>query len=310
MIIDMAKAVRLEDEIARRGIRLIGRGERVGPCPVCGGRDRFSINSKKQVWNCRGCGRGGDVIALVQHLDTCDFPTAIRTLTCGEREWGYTKYSPPISSTVKPAVQPVESDTTACTRALRLWDDASPIAGTLAEDYLRRRGLEPPEDDEALRYYGACPFGDARYSCMLGLFRSITTNEPKAITRIALGPAGIKIGKMMLGPVAGCAVKLSPDEDVEQGLAVAEGIETALGAMALGCRPIWAVGSAVAIAKFPVLAGVDALTIVTDHDKNGTGQRAAQECSERWIAAGRECILIIPHAQGADMADIVMRRSS
>ncbi|OLS53779.1 primase-helicase zinc-binding domain-containing protein [Rhodovulum sulfidophilum] len=38
--------------------------ERVGPCPVCGGRDRFGINTARNVFNCRHCG-GGDSIALV-----------------------------------------------------------------------------------------------------------------------------------------------------------------------------------------------------------------------------------------------------
>ena len=66
-----ARAVRIEDEIVRRGIKLRGKIERVGPCPKCGGNDRFSINTKKGVWNCRQCGVGGDVIKLVEHLDGC-----------------------------------------------------------------------------------------------------------------------------------------------------------------------------------------------------------------------------------------------
>jgi CHC2 zinc finger len=78
--LDKARAVRIEDEIARRGIILRGKNERCGPCPVCGGDDRFSINVSKQVFNCRGCNVGGDVIALVQHLDGCDFITAATTL--------------------------------------------------------------------------------------------------------------------------------------------------------------------------------------------------------------------------------------
>jgi hypothetical protein len=39
--------------------------EWVGPCPKCGGTDRFSINTSKQIFNCRGCSAGGDAIALV-----------------------------------------------------------------------------------------------------------------------------------------------------------------------------------------------------------------------------------------------------
>jgi hypothetical protein len=63
-----ARAVRIEDEVARRSIKLHGRIDRCGPCPRCGGTDRFSINIAKQVFNCRGSG-GGDVLALVRHLE-------------------------------------------------------------------------------------------------------------------------------------------------------------------------------------------------------------------------------------------------
>src|ERR1700747_1273347 len=80
--IAQARAVRIEDEIARRDIKLNGRGpERCGPCAKCGGTDRFAINTSKQGWNCRGCQRGGDVISLVQHLDGCTFDAAIATLS-------------------------------------------------------------------------------------------------------------------------------------------------------------------------------------------------------------------------------------
>ena len=78
-----ARAMPIEREIERRGIgnKLRKQGkEFVGPCPKCGGDDRFSINTAKQVWNCRGCNVGGDVIALVQHLDGGDFKSACITL--------------------------------------------------------------------------------------------------------------------------------------------------------------------------------------------------------------------------------------
>src|SRR5262249_37984472 len=39
------------------------------------------INIKKQVFNCRGCNAGGDVIGLVQHLDDSTFAEAVRVLT-------------------------------------------------------------------------------------------------------------------------------------------------------------------------------------------------------------------------------------
>jgi phage/plasmid primase-like uncharacterized protein len=78
--VEQARAVHIEDELARRGIRLNGKVERAGPCPKCGGDDRFSINITKQIFNCRGCKVGGDIIDLVRHLDGVEFIEACTTL--------------------------------------------------------------------------------------------------------------------------------------------------------------------------------------------------------------------------------------
>ena len=78
--IERARAVPIEDELARRGIKLDGKVERAGPCPKCGGDDRFSINTAKQVFNCRQCHGRGDVIDFVQWLDGVEFLEACTTL--------------------------------------------------------------------------------------------------------------------------------------------------------------------------------------------------------------------------------------
>jgi hypothetical protein len=306
MIIDLAKAVPIEDEIARRSIKLAGRGaERCGPCPRCGtGTDRFSINVKKQVFNCRGCSTGGDVIALVQHLDGCDFRTAVQTLACTERS---------VITTIKPVVKNMALDENENTdRALALWEDASPVDGVpLAESYLRRRGLlNDLLDEQVLRYLGRCPFGDTIHPCLLALYRDIHTNQPKAITRTALGPNGTKVGRLSLGPVGGAAVKIDDDTNVEIGLAIGEGLETCLAARQLGFKPTWSLGSSGAIRSFPVLAGIESLTILVDHDQpdragRQAGQQASIECSQRWTAEEREVRRVLPRRPGADMADVV-----
>ena len=81
-LIQSAKDVRVEDiAAARGGLNLRRSGAQlIGPCPLCGGTDRFAINTKKQVWHCRGCVKGGDGIKLVQHLDGLRFPQAVEHL--------------------------------------------------------------------------------------------------------------------------------------------------------------------------------------------------------------------------------------
>jgi hypothetical protein len=97
--ISRARSVLIEDEIAHRRIELKGKIERVGPCPKCGGEDRFSINTTKQVFNCRGCETGGDVIDLVRHLDGVDFVTACTTLA---------REQPPVKANGKDHAEPRE----------------------------------------------------------------------------------------------------------------------------------------------------------------------------------------------------------
>jgi Toprim domain-containing protein/CHC2-type zinc finger protein len=299
-----ARAVPIADELERRDIELrrVGK-EFIGPCPVCGGRDRFAVNPGKRVWHCRHCDRGGDVIALVQHLNGVDFRMAINMLAGGETR--------PIAPLIKPEPGERQHDDAAnSARALRLWNIADKVAGSVAEQYLRQRGLDVPESDNALRYCSPCPFGPGvTHPCMLALFRDIRSNEPRAIHRIAIGPAGFKIGKMMLGPAAGCAVKLDADWNIEYGLTIGEGIETVLAGTALGFRPAWALGSAGAIRHFPVLPGIECLTILVDHDANNTGQDATRHCARRWSAAGREVRLITPNVEGTDIADILSERA-
>jgi len=64
------------------GARLRRSGtEFIGPCPLCGGHDRFGVNRRKQLFNCRGCGKGGGPIDLEMLLGGGDFVEAVHRLT-------------------------------------------------------------------------------------------------------------------------------------------------------------------------------------------------------------------------------------
>jgi hypothetical protein len=192
----------------------------------------------------------------------------------------------------------------------QIWSESVCASGTLVEKYLASRQLGLPDrHQEVLRFHPSCPFGKgSRHPCMVGLYRDIRTNEAKAIHRTALTSDGKKIDRKSIGPIGGCAIKLTADDDVTEGLTIGEGIETVLAGMALNFQPAWALGAANPIAKFPVLSGVECLTILVDRDASGTGQASALECSRRWTKAGREVFRIVPAALGTDMADIVRER--
>jgi putative DNA primase/helicase len=65
-----------------------------------------------------------------------------------------------------------------------------------------------------------------------------------------------------------------------------------------GYAPAWALGDAGELAAFPVLIGVESITILVDHDLSGTGQQAALRCSARWTSAGREVFRLVPSQPG------------
>ena len=76
-----AQAADILAEAQARGAVLKRTGhEWVGPCPTCGGRDRFGVNTAKRIFNCRGA-CGGDVIEMVMHLDGVSFMQACEALT-------------------------------------------------------------------------------------------------------------------------------------------------------------------------------------------------------------------------------------
>jgi hypothetical protein len=194
--------------------------------------------------------------------------------------------------------------------ATRIWNESIPIIGTAGESYLRQRGivLDRVPNHGGLRWHTRCPWGGNDYlPCIIARYTDAISAEPRGIRR-----RPIKNGEKArtLGPMGGCVVRLWPDEEVTQGLCLAEGIETALYAatriMHRGTllQPMWAAGSANNLENFPVLSGIERLTVLADHDESGRGQEAARRCAHRWARAGREVILRTPKQLGADFNDL------
>ena len=181
--------------------------------------------------------------------------------------------------------------------------------GTLAEKYLNvERGLDLPEDlcGRVLRWH---PGAEA----MLTLYRNILTGEPQAVQRTFLDEDGRKTARKFIGPSGGAAAMLDPFDEVLGGLHVGEGVETCMAARRpdlkpAPLRPIWALGSTGEIAKLPVLAGVESLTLLEENDANGASQRACEACATRWHEAGREVIIVAP-AIGKDINDAIKGRA-
>ncbi len=193
-----------------------------------------------------------------------------------------------------------DNDVDRIAAALRFWEHGKDPRGTLVYRYLASRGLPLPDrlvDGDVIRWHaGAC--------AMLALFRNLHTGQPQAISRTFLTADGIKVERKFLGPVADAAMMLTAFDDITAGLTIAEGFETALATEMLGFKPTWALGSAGAISRFPVLGGIETLTISRETDDGGVNFKAAETCAERWHGAGREVFFITPRIRG-DTADLV-----
>lgn len=301
-LVERARAVRLEDEIERRGIKLKGRIERIGPCPTCGGTDRFAVHIRRQLWNCRGCGKGGgDAISLVVHLDRVEFRQAVETLAGGA--WRPSKPERPIP-TAKP-------DDGHLKLALAIWDVATPISGTAGATYFDKRWiiLADVPGHGGLRFHPRCPWESATAPCIVARYTDAISAEPRGLWRRPIDGSRPK----SLGPTAGCVIRLWPDDAVEGGLVLGEGVETTLAAATrityrgTYLRPAWAAGNAGNMASFPPLSEIEAITLLVDHDENGAGERAAEQCKRAWIDAGREVITLLPADMGKDFNDLVVK---
>jgi putative DNA primase/helicase len=248
---------------------------------------------------------------FIVHSFAGDLPIACRdhvraALRLGARERGRREPMPwrPGPRTVAPTDEAARRSAF----AWRLWNAAHDPRGTTVTDYLASRNLTLPGDvvGDVIRFHPTVKFGAAFVGATLALFRDITTNEPCGIHRTFLDGAGRKLDRKMLGRAKHAAIKLDADEDVTLGLNIGEGLESCLSARLAGFRPVWALGSADAIAAFPVLPGIDAITILGEVGDGGANHRAAQACAARWIEAGQEAFMVAPLV-GGDLNDVWRR---
>lgn len=140
-------------------------GKLLGPCPVCGGRatsGRFEIFEKDQSWACYAfCNTGGDVISLVQHVESCDFRAAIERLggrveidAARQREIFEERERKRLARE-KTSADYREAERK---RLFRTWKGALPIHDTVAARYLEGRGLQLPSHCPGLKFMPSAPY--------------------------------------------------------------------------------------------------------------------------------------------------------
>ena len=184
--------------------------------------------------------------------------------------------------------------------ANRLFSMSKPVAGTLAETYLRARGIVHTRDVGALRYHPRCYFrsdSDAPLETWPALIAAVTDlgNRITGVHRTWLNPCGqdkapVADPRRALGTLLGNAVRFGVADEV---LAAGEGIETMLSLKTVLPRlPMVAALSAHHLAALDFAPPLRRLYVARDND--AAGRFAAERLRARGQLASIEVCDLMP----------------
>jgi putative DNA primase/helicase len=246
-----------------------------GPCPACGGKDRFRFDNKdgQGRFYCNQCGPG-DGFHLLMRVHRIPFIEAknMAAKLAGLDDKKLEKSEPhTLQQRVEPRAEPTR-------RVRQLLKESCAIENCIpVVDYLWSRCLWPLPKGHTLRAHPSVEYWNenkavGRFPALLAAIRN---HEGELVTVHAtyLTPAGEKIAdyppRKILSKLTGhegCAVQLMPVANV---LGIAEGIETALSAAKLTGIATWSALNTSLLAKFDVPESVDKLVIFADRDVPG-----------------------------------------
>jgi putative DNA primase/helicase len=215
-----------------------------GPCPLCGGKDRWRWDNKdgRGTWICSNCG-AGDGVSLVMRKNGLIFREAavrIETLI------GTARVERP---------QARQTDRQKRDAMNKLWLASRPIhRDDVVGRYLYRR-CRLTKYPSCLRFFPSMRYDDERPSFHPGMIAIMVAPDgtPTSLHRTYLTVDGDKAAvasprRQMSGSIAsGAAVRLAEHREV---LGIAEGIETALSAALLFGIPCWAALNAALLATW------------------------------------------------------------
>jgi len=269
-----------------------------GPCPICGGKDRFRFDNKegRGTWICSHCG-SSDGFKLLELIKGWSFREAAHQVEL-------------IAGTVQThAIRAESEDAKKMAAVKRIWEESESVSkGDPVWLYLNRRiGLDVVPS--CLRYHPALAYTDGdiveHHPAMVA---AVTNAEGKgvAVHRIYLKKDGSKASvdkqkKIIAGkPISGAAVRLGRHGEC---LGIAEGIETALAASMRFGVVSWAAISAGMLEQWLPPEGVKKVIVFGDNDASFTGQAAAYSLAKKLRLKGVDVDVRIPEQVGKDWAD-------
>jgi putative DNA primase/helicase len=269
-----------------------------GPCPCCGGKDRFRFDDKDGNGSsfCSQCGAKSGM-HLLMDLRGWTFPDAAREV---DKILGVVQVE---------AAKQERTEEQKRAALNRLWQSGQLVTpGTPAALYLARRCGDLAGLCQDLRAHAGLKHLESGgvHPALLAKMR-YPDGKPASIHRTYLTAEGRKaavdpVRKIMPGfPLEGSAVRLGP---IQERLGIAEGIETAICAGHLFGLPVWAGISANGILAWQPPEGVKSVVVFGDNDANWVGLAAAYEKARALAAKGYEVDVKIPPEIGQDWCDV------
>lgn len=285
-----------------------------GPCPLCGGKDRFRFDNKgRGCFICGQCG-AGDGLRLLERLHGWDFRESLRRVASAAG------ISPSVGGRHQPrparAPLPVDTPASPSRRALDIRrGTCDPSSAPDVVSYLTSRSLWPLPGGCCIRAHASVDYfeGRERIGRFPALVADVRDIKGELVTiHLTYLHAGRKLEqhepRKMLSKLdghVGCAVQLVPPTgDV---LGIGEGIESMLAAQQLHGIPTWAALTTSLLAKFERPGAVRTLVVFADRDIPGL--EAAGRLMQR-LQGRVQLELRIPPAPAKDWNDVLIARGA
>jgi putative DNA primase/helicase len=272
--------------------KYLGKGH--GPCPMCGGKDRWRFDNNKNIgsWICTHCG-AGDGFTLLCKLHGWSFKDAAQRV---EAFVGVTNAKPLTA----------RSDDGWQRRICReTWGAANHVTREDAVTrYLDARGLPLADYPRSLRSAAQCRFqGSAGVEYHPAMLAQIVTSEGEAVglhrtylDDTAFTKMPIDDAKRIFGRLpAGAAVRLAKPATT---MGIAEGIENALAAKTLWGIATWAALTAERLMTWEPPADVKEVFVFADNDVSYTGQAVGYGLARKLHARGITVRVYLPDDPG------------
>lgn len=247
-----------------------------GPCPACGGTDRYRFDDrqKRGDFYCNQCG-AGDGFTLLMNVNNWTFKEAlgavIQAANIGERNGAVSppRPKPPVGERDTPRVP-----TARVFNLLRSSTTPDMVPDAIA--YLESRKLWPLPRGCKLRAHAMAEYWDS--SVFVGTFPALVAPIHDIQGRLTSAHVTyLQDGKKLegrttrkilcpMGDRSGCAVRLMEPGPV---LGVGEGLESCLAWHKTHKLPAWSCLNTALLAKFEPPAGVEHIHIIADKDVPG-----------------------------------------